>query len=153
VDKLVAGLLRVSHCSGVARDRRSSSAEGNLRDPQSIKHVRFPYLQGCNARTPALGPQYPAKGSIFELCGGEPAFSQKEPRRALLRSYNRSSVPGRSSSLNRWYEQRHSFAGRWGWVMANDLRSAVSKQDCDIHKNPRQGATTNISSSVLRINQ
>jgi hypothetical protein len=83
VDKLVAGLLGVSHCSGVAGGKRSSSAEGNLSDPQSIKHVRFPYLQGCNARTPALGPQYPAKGSIFELCSGawlaNPRSHRKNP--------------------------------------------------------------------------
>lgn len=70
VDEFVGGLLSVSHCSGVVRDRRSSSAEGNLSDPQSIKHVRSPYLQGCNAKTLALGPQCPAKRSIFELCVG-----------------------------------------------------------------------------------
>jgi hypothetical protein len=40
VDKLVAGLLGVSHCSGVAGGKRSSSAEGNLSDPQSINISR-----------------------------------------------------------------------------------------------------------------
>ena len=37
--------------------------------------------------------------------------------------------------------------------MANRLWSAVSKQYCDFHKNPRPGATIDIPSLVLQINR